>query len=173
MWKVVTESKLYDNFDSQKLREAADSCEFHIFKKGEMVLKKDQSYSKDIFVLLNTELKGSTVSYPANSVIESNQLLDKKGFKIKEDMVASDNGCLCKLCYEFETVPTPLSIQFRNRQQEGNRGEDKSALEKKMQISDLMVVRRLREGNFGKVYACWSAKTEKLYAVKVLDRQNV
>jgi len=42
-----------------------------------------------------------------------------------------------------------------------------------MQISDFIVVRKLREGNFGKVYACWNVKTEKLYAIKVLDRSYV
>lgn len=46
-------------------------------------------------------------------------------------------------------------------------------LEKKMQISDFHVVRKLREGNFGKVYACYNQRTEKLYAIKVLDRQYV
>jgi len=39
-----------------------------------------------------------------------------------------------------------------------------------MQISDFYVVRKLREGNFGKVYACWNTKTNKIYAIKVLDR---
>ena len=42
-----------------------------------------------------------------------------------------------------------------------------------MQINDFHVVRKLREGNFGKVYACYNSKTEKVYAVKVLDRLYV
>lgn len=42
-----------------------------------------------------------------------------------------------------------------------------------MQISDFHVVRKLRQGNFGKVYACWNHKTAKMYAIKVLDRQYV
>ena len=45
--------------------------------------------------------------------------------------------------------------------------------EKKMQITDFHVVRKLREGNFGKVYACYNSKTEKVYAIKVLDRLYV
>ena len=42
-----------------------------------------------------------------------------------------------------------------------------------MQISDFYIVRKLRNGNFGKVYACWSVKTNKIYAIKVLDRSNI
>lgn len=42
-----------------------------------------------------------------------------------------------------------------------------------MQISDFHIVRKLREGNFGKVYACYNQKTGKLYAIKVLDRHYV
>lgn len=40
-------------------------------------------------------------------------------------------------------------------------------------MSDFHVIRKLREGNFGKVYACWNNKTAKMYAIKVLDRQYV
>ena len=76
-------------------------------------------------------------------MLEYNQLLDKKGVRFKEEMSAVEDGCLCKLLYEFEVAPSPLSIQFRNKS-ETVRGEDKGALEKKMQIGDLMVVRRLR-----------------------------
>ena len=42
-----------------------------------------------------------------------------------------------------------------------------------MQISDFHIVRKLREGNFGKVYACYNQKTGKMYAIKVLDRHYV
>lgn len=42
-----------------------------------------------------------------------------------------------------------------------------------MQISDFQVVRKLREGNFGKVYVCYNTKISKLYAIKVLDRHYV
>ena len=143
MWKVITESKIYDHFDEQKLKYAAEECQFRPFKKGEVVFKKNEEYTKGIFVLLNTDVKGQTVTYKANSVIEANQLLDKKGFKVKEDLLAVDNGSLCKLNYEFDLGPTPISIQFRNKQ-ESTKSEDKSALEKKMQVSDFIVVRRLR-----------------------------
>lgn len=71
-------------------------------------------------------------------------------------MVASDDGFVGKLTYEVETAPSPLSI--RTKGEEGGK-EDRTALEKKMQISDFHVVRKLREGNFGKVYACWNVKT--------------
>jgi serine/threonine protein kinase len=85
-------------------------------------------------------------------------------------MVASDDGILGQLLYEVEVAPSPLSILVKA--EEGG-GEDRTALEKKMQICDFHVVRKLREGNFGKVYACWNVKTERIYAIKVLDRSYV
>lgn len=42
---------------------------------------------------------------------------------------------------------------------EENTKEDTITLEKKMRISDFHVIRKLREGNFAKLYACWNAKT--------------
>jgi serine/threonine protein kinase len=42
-----------------------------------------------------------------------------------------------------------------------------------MAISDFHVVKKLRSGNFGQVYVCYNIKTEKIYAVKVLDRSYV
>ena len=35
----------------------------------------------------------------------------------------------------------------------------KSISEKKMQISDFHVIKNLRSGNFGQVYACYNKKT--------------
>jgi serine/threonine protein kinase len=93
--------------------------------------------------------------------------------RVKEDMVAVDEGMMGKLMYELEApvAPSPLAISVKR--EEGMSREDKSALEKKMQITDFHVVRKLREGNFGKVYACWNSRTEKVYAIKVLDRAYV
>jgi hypothetical protein len=54
----------------------------------------------------------------------------------------------------MEVAPSPIAIRVKSGE-----GEDRSALEKKMQIADFHVVRKLREGNFGKVYACWNSKT--------------
>jgi serine/threonine protein kinase len=42
-----------------------------------------------------------------------------------------------------------------------------------MAISDFHVVKKLRSGNFGHVYACYNHKTNKVYALKVLDRSYV
>jgi serine/threonine protein kinase len=42
-----------------------------------------------------------------------------------------------------------------------------------MIINDFHVVKKLRSGNFGQVYACYHHKTDKVYAVKVLDRAYV
>lgn len=52
-----------------------------------------------------------------------------KSIRIKEDMVASDDGFVGKLMYELEIAPSPLSI--RTRGEEGGK-EDRTALEKKM-----------------------------------------
>lgn len=41
-------------------------------------------------------------------------MLDKKCIKIKEDMVASDDGMLGKLLYELEVAPSPVSVRVRN-----------------------------------------------------------
>ena len=40
-----------------------------------------------------------------------------------------------------------------------------------MMISDLYVVRKLRSGHFGQVFACYNKETAKMYAVKVLERK--
>lgn len=78
---------------------------------------------------------------------------------------------MCKIKYNVEVAPSPISISVKKDEKEEK--EDMNMLEKKMQISDFHVVRKLREGNFGKVYACYNQRTEKLYAIKVLDRQYV
>ena len=129
------------------------------FKKGETVFKKGSEHKGCIYVLLNTDLKGATHAFEPNAIVEIQQVLDKKSIKIKEDMVASDDGMLGKLLYELEVAPSPVSVRVRNGNKEDSGREDRSALEKKMQISDFHVVRKLREGNFGKVYACWNNKT--------------
>jgi cGMP-dependent protein kinase len=170
MWKILSESQLYDALDPNKLKIAADTCDFLAFKKGETVFKKASDHKGCIYVLLNTELRGTTLTYEPNSIVELAQLLERKALRVKEDMVASDDGIVGKLLYEVEVAPSPVSI--RVKAEEGGK-EDRTALEKKMQISDFHVVRKLREGNFGKVYACWNVKTERVYAIKVLDRSYV
>lgn len=42
-----------------------------------------------------------------------------------------------------------------------------------MVLADFHVIKRLRAGNFGQVYACWNKKTKKVYAIKVLDRAYI
>jgi hypothetical protein len=44
--------------DEQRLREAIDECEFFLFRKGEVVLKKDTEYRNTILVLLNSQING-------------------------------------------------------------------------------------------------------------------
>lgn len=86
--------------------------------------------------------------------------------------MASGDGCICEIMFIFEVNPSPISIQI-SAQHRVKPKEDKNQLEKKMQIGDFHVVRKLREGNFGKVYACYNSKTSKLYAIKTLDRHYV
>ena len=88
-------------------------------------------------------------------------------------MLAAEEGTLCKINVFLEIeAPAPISIQPKVIKTEKAK-EDKSMLEKKMQITDFHVIRKLREGNFGKVYACFNTKTQKIYAIKVLDRISV
>jgi hypothetical protein len=63
--------------------------------------------------------------------------------KIKEDMVAIDDGWLCKLTFTLEVPPIPISVQVKSKEEPKNK-EDKTQLEKKMQIADFHVVRKLR-----------------------------
>lgn len=85
--------------------------------------------------------------------------------------MATEDGTIGKIYYIFEPAPSPIALSMSQKRTETiiNKTEQ-NVLEKRMQIGDFYVVRRLREGNFGKVYACWNAQTNKLYAIKVLDR---
>lgn len=69
------------------------------------------------------------------------QLLEKKNVKVKEDMVATDDGIIGKMLYELEVAPSPAAL--RSKAEEGGK-EERGALEKKMQIGDFHVVRKLR-----------------------------
>ena len=65
------------------------------------MFKNGSDHKGCIYVLLNTDLKGATGSYQPHSIIELPQLLLQRNIKIKEDMVASDDGILGKLLYEL------------------------------------------------------------------------
>lgn len=54
MWKIISESQLYEALDPAKLKDAADTCQFLTFKKGEIVFKKGSDHKGCIYVLLNT-----------------------------------------------------------------------------------------------------------------------
>ena len=43
-------------------------------------------------------------------------------------------------------------------------------LEKNLNLNDFVVVKKLRAGNFGQVYACYHRIIKKKYAIKVMDR---
>lgn len=69
MWKIISESQLAEALDIDRLKESADICEFLTFKKGETVLKKGSDHRACIYVLLNTELRGTTAKYEANAIV--------------------------------------------------------------------------------------------------------
>ena len=102
MWKIISQSKLYATLDPEKLKEAADQCEFITFKKGETVFQKKSQHLSCIYVLLNTALSSPSGKYEPNSIIEIAQLLDKKNMTVKDDMVALDDGMMGKLKYTIE-----------------------------------------------------------------------
>jgi len=65
---------------------------------------------------LNGEIKGTTVSYAANSVIELAQIKDhKKLIKIKEDLIAVEDGTIGKINYILETAPTPIALSMNQK----------------------------------------------------------
>jgi hypothetical protein len=125
MWSILSESQLYEALDAAKLKEAAETCQFLSFKKGDVVFKKGSDHKGCIYVLLNTELRGATAVYEPNAIVELPQLLERKNIKVKEDMVATDDGIVGKLLYEIEVAPSPVSI--RVKAEESGR-EDKAAL---------------------------------------------
>lgn len=63
-------------------------------------------------MLLNTDLKGAANKYQSNSVIELDEILMKKGIVFKEDFIASDDGMIGKLSYEFEVALPPITIKL-------------------------------------------------------------
>jgi serine/threonine protein kinase len=42
-----------------------------------------------------------------------------------------------------------------------------------LDLKDFIVIRKLRSGNFGKVYACYNKITKLKYAIKVMDKQRL
>lgn len=51
--------------------------------------------------------------------MEIQQVLDKKSIKIKEDMIASDDGMLGKILYELEVAPSPVSVRVKSGDDSG------------------------------------------------------
>lgn len=93
-----------------------------------------------------------------NNIIELGQLLAQKQFTVPEDIKVTSEGYIGKVSINLEVKPGIESggtlIDRENLQE-----NTKSMSEKKMQISDFHVVKKLRSGNFGQVYACYNKKT--------------
>jgi hypothetical protein len=52
-------------------------------------------------------------------VIELNQILDSKNIiKIKEDLLAIDDGTLGRIHYVFKSAPTPIAVLMNQKREE-------------------------------------------------------
>lgn len=87
-----------------------DIAEFIHIKKGEIAFKKNSEHSDCVYILLNTALKGATIEYSPNSILHKEELKERKAFKVKEDMIAVEEGELCRIKHETEVAPSPISI---------------------------------------------------------------
>lgn len=62
-----------------------------------------------------------------------------------------------------------------NKQKINNKVEDslKSYKNQPLLLKDFIVLKKLRSGNFGKVYACYNRKTLEKYAIKVINKDAI
>ena len=51
--RIITEAKLGELIEEEKLKEGLENAEFTQFKKGELIFKKDSEHKNCIYVLLN------------------------------------------------------------------------------------------------------------------------
>ena len=93
-----------------------------------------------------------------------------KQFTVPEDIVVASDGFAGKITIEFEAKVVESESQTSKSLRESTNRQNH---ENKMVLSDFHVVKKLRSGNFGQVYACYNEKTNKVYAIKVLDRSYV
>ncbi len=93
-----------------------------------------------------------------------------KQFTVPEDILVTAEGFAGKMQIDFEVKATESESQLAKSLKESTNRQNH---EKKMVLSDFHVVKKLRSGNFGQVYACFNEKTNKVYAIKVLDRSYV
>ena len=93
-----------------------------------------------------------------------------KQFTVPEDIVVTSDGFAGKMTIDFEAKVVESESQTSKSLRESTNRQNH---EKKMVLSDFHVVKKLRSGNFGQVYACYNEKTNKVYAIKVLDRSYV
>lgn len=93
-----------------------------------------------------------------------------KQFTVPEDIVVTSDGFAGKMNIDLEVKVAESQSQTTRSLKESTSRQN---YEKKMVLSDFHVVKKLRSGNFGQVYACYNEKTNKVYAIKVLDRSYV
>lgn len=93
-----------------------------------------------------------------------------KQFTVPEDIVVTSDGFAGKMTIDFEAKVVESESQTSKSLRESTNRQNN---EQKMVLSDFHVVKKLRSGSFGQVYACYNKKTNKVYAIKVLDRSYV
>jgi len=76
-----------------------------------------------------------------------------KQFTVPEDIVAVNEGYVGKMHIDFEVKQPESESQITKSLKESTSRHNH---EKKMVISDFHVVKKLRSGNFGQVYACYN-----------------
>ena len=98
----------------------------------------------------------------ANTIIEEMKVYNCQAYSFKEDYFAIEEGYLGKA-----KVPN----QNLNKD---NKSEDLLTKQKKeneeLKLDDFVLLRKLRAGNFGQLYACYNRSTQKKYAVKVMNK---
>ena len=66
-------------------------------------------------MVLNNALKGDSITYSPNCVVSIDEVAEKRHLKVREDMVASEEGTLCKINVLLDVAPSPISVQVKSR----------------------------------------------------------
>lgn len=88
-------------------------------------------------------------------------MVSGKKFKVSEDYYAESSGYFAILkCPEKKNAQGLLSISTNDI--DGQKGA--------LNVNDFYVIRKLRGGNFGRVYACCNKTNNKKYALKIMNK---
>ena len=136
-------------------------------EQNDVVLNKDAEYdSRTILLTMGTGLKNmsKTKYFLANTIIEENNLANGTKLKISQNFYAENSGYFAVLvCPETKNAEGLYTISTQSI-------DDQKGL---LRINDFYVIRKLRSGNFGRVFACWNKSTQKKYALKVMNKTRL